>query len=314
MAARPRLPREPGHRGARPPRTRSSRACEGWRERRGALDFEIDGVVVKVDDLELQRRLGAVGPRPALGGRVEVPAHDGRDHACARSSGTSASSATCTRSPRSSRSTIGGVTVKLATLHNEEDLARKDIRTGDEVIVLRAGDVIPQVVSPAPHAVENPDRDPPERPPARCPVCDTPTIKRGRLHPLPQPRLPRPPLAAAQGLRGRDGHGGPGREAGRGAPGGRAAAHRRRLLRAHPRAAARGAGHRPGHGRATSSPRSTRRASGRSARCSTRSGSRASATSPAAASPSSSARPTRCSPRRPRRSPRRRGSARSSPG
>ena len=53
------------------------------------------------------------------------------------------------------------MTVKLATLHNEEDLARKDIRAGDEVIVLRAGDVIPQVLSPAPHAVERPDRSPP---------------------------------------------------------------------------------------------------------------------------------------------------------
>jgi DNA ligase (NAD+) len=72
---------------------------------------------------------------------------------------------------------VGGVTVKLATLHNEEDLARKDIRPGDEVIVLRAGDVIPQVLSPAPHALENPERKPPPKPPARCPFCDTPTVK-----------------------------------------------------------------------------------------------------------------------------------------
>ena len=72
---------------------------------------------------------------------------------------------------------VGGVTVKLATLHNEEDLARKDLRPGDDVIVLRAGDVIPQVVSPAPHAVEKLHRSPPPRPPARCPVCDTPTVK-----------------------------------------------------------------------------------------------------------------------------------------
>ena len=56
---------------------------------------------------------------------------------------------------------VSGVTVKVATLHNEEDLARKDVRPGDDVIVLRAGDVIPQVLSPAPHAAENPDRQPP---------------------------------------------------------------------------------------------------------------------------------------------------------
>jgi DNA ligase (NAD+) len=72
---------------------------------------------------------------------------------------------------------VGGVTVKLATLHNEEDLARKDIRVGDDVIVLRAGDVIPQVLSPAPHAVEREGRAEPPRPPAECPFCGTATVK-----------------------------------------------------------------------------------------------------------------------------------------
>ena len=72
---------------------------------------------------------------------------------------------------------VGGVTVKLATLHNEEDVARKDLRVGDEVIVLRAGDVIPQVLSPAPHAVERQDRAAPPGPPERCPSCGTPIVK-----------------------------------------------------------------------------------------------------------------------------------------
>jgi DNA ligase (NAD+) len=72
---------------------------------------------------------------------------------------------------------VSGVTIKMATLHNEEDLLRKDIRAGEDVIVLRAGDVIPQVLSPAPHVVERATRPPVSLPPERCPVCDTPTVK-----------------------------------------------------------------------------------------------------------------------------------------
>jgi DNA ligase (NAD+) len=72
---------------------------------------------------------------------------------------------------------VSGVTVKLATLHNEEDLARKDVRDGDDVIVMRAGEVIPQVVSPTPKAQKNPKRSKPPRPPAKCPRCDTATVK-----------------------------------------------------------------------------------------------------------------------------------------
>ena len=150
--------------------------CRFWEQRRGSLEFEIDGVVVKVNQFELQRRLGVVGrdPRWAIAWkfppttavtRLEQigwnPGKFGDLHPYAMLEPVH----------------VAGVTIKLATLHNEEDLARKDIRVGEEVIVLRAGDVIPQVLSPAPHVAEREDRPPPPHPPERCPVCDTPTVK-----------------------------------------------------------------------------------------------------------------------------------------
>jgi DNA ligase (NAD+) len=70
---------------------------------------------------------------------------------------------------------VGGVTVTTATLHNEEDLARKDVRVGDEVVVMRAGDVIPQVVSPKLPRTNHRARKP--KPPRECPACGTPTVK-----------------------------------------------------------------------------------------------------------------------------------------
>jgi DNA ligase (NAD+) len=150
--------------------------CKHWEQRRGALDFEIDGVVVKVDDTELQRRLGVVGrdPRWAIAWKFPPTTKTTRLLSIEWNVGKFGD-----LHPFAMLEPVhvGGVTVRKATLHNEEDLERKDIRPGDEVIVLRAGDVIPQVVSPAPHAVEREDRQPPPRPPERCPACDTPTIK-----------------------------------------------------------------------------------------------------------------------------------------
>jgi DNA ligase (NAD+) len=150
--------------------------CLAWQERRGTLDFEIDGVVVKVDQLELQRRLGVVGrdPRWAIAWKFPPTTKVTLLKDILWNVGKFGD-----LHPFASLEPlhVGGVTVQLATLHNEEDLRRKDIRVGDEVIVLRAGDVIPQVVSPAPHAVEKKGRAKPPGPPARCPVCDTPTVK-----------------------------------------------------------------------------------------------------------------------------------------
>ena len=132
--------------------------------------------MVKVDDYELQRRLGVVGrdPRWAIAWKFPPTTAVTKLHDIQWNVGKFGDlHPFAVLEPVH----VGGVTVKLATLHNEEDLARKDIRVGDEVIVLRAGDVIPQVLSPAPHALENPDRSPPPRPPERCPFCDTPTVK-----------------------------------------------------------------------------------------------------------------------------------------
>ncbi|HEX5309737.1 MAG TPA: NAD-dependent DNA ligase LigA [Solirubrobacteraceae bacterium] len=150
--------------------------CLRWQQRRGELDFEIDGVVIKVSDLQLQRRLGSVGREPRWAVAWKFPPTtavtkletvmwnigkfgDLRPYAVLEPVA------------------VGGVTIKLATLHNEEDIVRKDIRAGEDVIVLRAGDVIPQVLSPAPHVVEHADRPPATSPPARCPSCGTPTLK-----------------------------------------------------------------------------------------------------------------------------------------
>jgi DNA ligase (NAD+) len=150
--------------------------CLAWEQRRGRLDFEIDGVVIKVSDHELQRRLGAVGrdPRWAVAWKFPPTTAKTRLRAVHWNVGKYGDLHPFAELEPVA---VGGVTVKLATLHNEEDLARKDVRPGDEVIVLRAGDVIPQVVSPAPGAVGRPDRAEPPRPPAACPSCGTATVK-----------------------------------------------------------------------------------------------------------------------------------------
>jgi DNA ligase (NAD+) len=148
--------------------------CQWWEERRDALDYEIDGVVVKVDERALWRELGVVGrePRWAIAWKfppttattklLDVVWNVGR---------TGHLVPFAMLEPVH----VGGVTVSTATLHNEEDLARKDVRVGDEVVVMRAGDVIPQVVAPMVQRREKGARRP--KPPKRCPACGTETVK-----------------------------------------------------------------------------------------------------------------------------------------
>jgi DNA ligase (NAD+) len=150
--------------------------CLAWERRRGELDFEIDGVVIKVADLELQRRLGSVGrdPRWAVAWKFAPTTAVTRLKAVMWNVGKFGDLRPyAVLEPVA----VGGVVIKLATLHNEEDILRKDLRAGEEVIVMRAGEVIPQVLSPAPHMVERTERPPAPRPPRRCPYCQTPTVK-----------------------------------------------------------------------------------------------------------------------------------------
>jgi DNA ligase (NAD+) len=151
-------------------------ACRAWEQRRDRLDFEIDGVVVKVDDLDLQRQLGVVGrePRGAIAWKFPPTTATTLLKGVAWNVGRTGHMVPFAMLEPVQ---VSGVTVKLATLHNEEDLRRKDVREGDEVIVMRAGDVIPQVVSPTSKAQKRKGRGRRPKPPKRCPACGTPTVK-----------------------------------------------------------------------------------------------------------------------------------------
>jgi DNA ligase (NAD+) len=148
-------------------------ACEAWEAQRAGLGYEIDGIVVKVDSFDQQARLGSLHERPrfarafkwaptsAVTRLLEIHVRVGR---------------TGVLNPLAELEPVhvGGVTVTSATLHNEDDIRRKDIREGDLVIVQRAGDVIPQVVGPAG------EHEPGTKPwsmPKRCPLCDAEVVR-----------------------------------------------------------------------------------------------------------------------------------------
>ena len=148
-------------------------ACSAWEARRADLDYEIDGVVIKVDDLDQQRRLGDLHGRPRWARAFKwapSTAITKLNKIHIRVGRTGALNPWAELEPVH----VGGVTVSNATLHNEEDINRKDIREGDLVIVQRAGDVIPQVVGPA---GEHAKGTKPFRMPSHCPLCGVEVVK-----------------------------------------------------------------------------------------------------------------------------------------
>ena len=148
--------------------------CREWHDRRELLDYDIDGVVVKLDDRRLQAALGAVGraPRWAVAYKFAPTTAQTRLRKIHINVGR-----TGVLNPWAELDPVevGGVTVEKATLHNEEDIRRKDLREGDMVIVQRAGDVIPQVVAPLTDLRTGAEL--PFSMPENCPSCGTPIVR-----------------------------------------------------------------------------------------------------------------------------------------
>jgi len=145
-----------------------------WVERREGLPYEADGIVVKLNSLDLHERLGNIGREPRWAIAYKFPAVQSTTRLI--DIGISVGR-TGTLNPYAILEpvSVGGVTIKQAALHNEDDIRRKDIRIGDTVTVQRAGEVIPQVVGPV--VSKRSGREKPFTMPSHCPVCGAEVIR-----------------------------------------------------------------------------------------------------------------------------------------
>ncbi len=147
-----------------------------WMEQRNRLPYDADGAVVKINSFELQQELGVVGNAPRWAIAYKFPAREATTKVL-EILGNVGRTGQITPYAVLEPVNIGGVVVRQATLHNYDDLAKKDIRAGDTVVIKRAGDVIPQVVKPILDL--RPPQSQPPQPLAVCPVCGQPTSRLG---------------------------------------------------------------------------------------------------------------------------------------
>jgi DNA ligase (NAD+) len=146
-----------------------------WQENRHTVDWEIDGVVVKVDQIALQDELGATSHAPRWAVAYKFPPEE-RTTVLEKIDVHTGRTGIVTPFAVLEPVFISGVTVTTATLHNEDEVKRKDIRVGDTVIVRRAGDVIPEVVGPV--ISKRPPKAKPWRFPRTCPSCGTALVRK----------------------------------------------------------------------------------------------------------------------------------------
>lgn len=147
--------------------------CEEWMDKRDALNYEADGVVIKLNDLSLHDRLGIVGNAPRWAVAYKFPAREATTKLLeirVNVGRTGVLTPYAVLEPVR----LGGVQISQATLHNFEDLARKDVREGDTVVIRRAGDVIPQVLKPVKELRDGSEE--PYQPPEVCPSCGEPVV------------------------------------------------------------------------------------------------------------------------------------------
>jgi len=150
--------------------------CAEWADKRHSLDFDTDGVVIKVDDLALREKLGSTAKFPRWATAFKFPAQQAHTRLlkiAVNVGRTGANTPYAVLEPV----LVAGSTISMATLHNAEDIARKDFREGDMVVIEKAGDVIPRVVSPI-LSLRSADSVPPReerardrRPDAPCPAA-----------------------------------------------------------------------------------------------------------------------------------------------
>jgi DNA ligase (NAD+) len=149
--------------------------CETWQRQRHDVDYQIDGVVIKVDRFALRDELGATSKAPRWALAFKFPPEE-RTALCKQIAVNTGRTGKVTPFAVLEPVVVGGATITYATLHNADEVRRKDVREGDTVIVRRAGDVIPEIVGPVP------DRRPPGTPewrfPEQCPSCGTALVRK----------------------------------------------------------------------------------------------------------------------------------------